>query len=56
MPAKLEPLEIDEFGNIRNWPDQFFGDEVADIAGQATAAMEKRSRSMRQKSAPQASG
>ncbi|WP_231714452.1 AAA family ATPase [Desulfonema ishimotonii] len=41
-PAKLEPLEIDIFGNIKNWPENFFGDEMDDITGQATAAMKKR--------------
>lgn len=46
-PAKLEPLQIDIFGNIHNWPDNFFGDEMGDITGQAKAAMKKR---MNQKS------
>lgn len=41
-PAKLESLQIDEFGNILNWPENFFGDEMGDITGQAKAAMEKR--------------
>ena len=40
--AKLEPLDIDEFGNIRNWPENFFGDEMGDITAQARAVMEKR--------------
>jgi len=41
-PAKLEPLQIDIFGNILNWPKDFFGDEMGDIAGQAKAAMRRR--------------
>ncbi len=41
-PAKLEPLQIDLFGNITNWPANFFGDEMADITAQAKAAMEKK--------------
>ncbi len=41
-PATLEPLQIDRFGNIKNWPENFFGDEMGDIAGQAQAAMKKR--------------
>ena len=41
-PAKLEPLRIDLFGNIENWPDNFFGDEMGDITAQAKAAMLKR--------------
>lgn len=42
LPAKLEPLEIDIFGNIRNWPKNFFGDEMGDVVRHAKAAMEKR--------------
>ena len=38
-PAKLERLEIDEFGNIQNWPENFFGDEMGDILAQAKAQM-----------------
>ncbi|MFH1117892.1 MAG: DUF3696 domain-containing protein [Pseudomonadota bacterium] len=41
-PVELDALEIDSFGNIRNWPDKFFGDEMGDIAAQAKAAMESR--------------
>lgn len=41
-PATLEALQIDTFGNIQNWPENFFGDEMGDIAGQAKAAMKKR--------------
>lgn len=41
-PATLEPLKIDTFGNIQNWPENFFGDEMGDITEQAKAAMEKR--------------
>lgn len=41
-PAKLEPLEIDEYGNILNWPENFFGDEMGDIAAHAEAALKKR--------------
>lgn len=41
-PAILEPLQIDLFGNIINWPDHFFGDDMEDITQQAKAAMKKR--------------
>ena len=41
-PTTLEPLQIDGFGNILNWPENFFGDEMGDITGQAKAAMKKR--------------
>jgi predicted ATPase len=41
-PATLEPLKIDIFGNVQNWPENFFGDEMIDITEQAKAAMKKR--------------
>lgn len=41
-PASLEPLQIDPFGNILNWPDNFFGDEMGDMAAHAKAALKKR--------------
>lgn len=42
FPAELEPLQIDEYGNIQNWPEHFFGDEMGDILAQSKAAMDKR--------------
>lgn len=42
MPARLEPLQIDIFGSIKNWPENFFGDDMGDITAQAKAAMKKR--------------
>lgn len=41
-PSFLEPLQIDQFGNISNWPEHFFGDEMEDITEQAKAVMNKR--------------
>lgn len=41
-PAVLEPLQIDQFGNISNWPEHFFGDEMGDIFAQAEAGIKKR--------------
>lgn len=40
----LEPLKIDPFGNIRNWPEHFFGDEMGDITEQAKWALKRRSK------------
>ena len=40
--ANLERLKIDEFGNIQNWPDNFFGDEMGDILAQTEAGIQKR--------------
>lgn len=41
-PATLEPLQIDIYGNILNWPQNFFGDEIGDITEQAKAAIKRR--------------
>jgi predicted ATPase len=48
-PATLEPLQIDIFGNIQNWPEHFFGDEMGDITAHAKAAMKKRMQQSRGK-------
>lgn len=50
LPATLDPLQIDVFGNIRNWPAHFFGDEMEDITQQAKAALEKRAQQEKKKS------
>jgi predicted ATPase len=39
---ELEPLRLNMFGEIENWPENFFGDEMADIAARARAAMTKK--------------
>lgn len=41
-PATLNKLDIDLFGDITNWPENFFGDEMGDITEQAIAALAKR--------------
>lgn len=38
----LKSLELDLYGNIRNWPSGFFGDEMEDILATAKAARERR--------------
>lgn len=40
--TELEPLRLNLYGEIENWPDNFFGDEMADVAGRMRAAMERR--------------
>lgn len=40
--SQIEPLDVDEFGNVRNWPADFFGDQMADVLAQARAAVERR--------------
>lgn len=44
FPAKLEALQVDIFGNIENWPPNFFGDIAGDIFAQTDAALERRIR------------
>lgn len=43
--SRLMPLELDLFGNIVNWPKDFFGDEMADIAAMQKAILERKQRS-----------
>lgn len=40
--AHLEALRLNDDGEIENWPDNFFGDEMADVAARMRAAMERR--------------
>ena len=39
--ARIEELEVDAFGNIENWPENFFGDEMSDVVAR-TEAQAKR--------------
>lgn len=36
--SQLTALEIDEFGRIENWPDNFFGDQMSDLVAISQAA------------------
>ncbi|MGE8043453.1 DUF3696 domain-containing protein [Pseudomonas monteilii] len=38
--AELEELKLDESGEILNWPENFFGDEMGDIVARTLAAIE----------------
>jgi predicted ATPase len=40
--SKLEPLEVDMYGNILNWPDKFFGDSMTDLFEMSKAAARRR--------------
>ncbi|WP_442499446.1 DUF3696 domain-containing protein [Methylobacter sp. sgz302048] len=40
--SKLSDLDIDTFGEIRNWPENFFGDEMAEIAATRTATLRRK--------------
>jgi predicted ATPase len=39
---QLQPLPIDRFGNISNWPENFFGDEMGDLMRMAQAGAERQ--------------
>lgn len=43
--ARLEPIRVNAFGEIENWPENFFGDEMADLTGRTVAAARRRSAS-----------
>lgn len=40
--TEIEPLRLNMFGDIENWPQNFFGDEMADLTARTVAAAEKR--------------
>jgi len=42
--AELDPLRLNEWGGIENWPEHFFGDEFGEIAATSKAGREKRLR------------
>jgi predicted ATPase len=40
--AELEELKVNDLGDITNWPDHFFGDEMGDIVARTEAAAKRR--------------
>ena len=40
--TELEPLKLDMFGEIENWPENFFGDPMSEVAGRTLAAIRRR--------------
>lgn len=40
--AQIEALHIDTYGEIANWPENLFGDEMTDIAARALAAVQRK--------------
>lgn len=40
--AKLNDLVLNQFGEIENWPDHFFGDEMAEIAAISKESIKRR--------------
>ena len=42
--SEIHELKVDEYGNITNWPHDFFGDEMGDLAAMTEAAANRRDR------------
>lgn len=40
--SKLTPLDVDLYGNIMNWPKDFFGDEFGEMAAITKAVMSRK--------------
>ena len=40
--SEIERLAMDEYGNITNWPQNFFGDEMSDWGAKSKAEMKRR--------------
>jgi predicted ATPase len=41
--AVLESLDLNLFGEIENWPENFFGDQMGDLSARALAAQRRKS-------------
>ena len=40
----IEKLDVDMFGDIKNWPKDFFGDEMGELTAKTEAAMQQKMR------------
>ena len=40
--STIKPVEVDEYGQIANWPHNFFGDISGDLEAMTTAALSRR--------------
>ncbi len=40
--SSISQLEVDQFGNISNWPKDFFGDQFGEIAAMSEAALKRQ--------------
>lgn len=45
--SQLTPLQLDTYGNIANWPDDFFGDEMGELTDMALAAIKRQKQAKR---------
>ncbi len=54
--SRLEPLQIDLLGNIINWPENFFGDNMGDLIAMTRAAAERQQAQVQTTQPPNPSG
>lgn len=40
--SQMDHLQLDLYGNIANWPDGFFGDELGELTAMTLAAMDRK--------------
>ena len=40
--SEIERLNVDDYGNITNWPQNFFGDQMGDLAAKTKAEMRRK--------------
>ncbi len=40
--SEIERLNVDDYGNITNWPQNFFGDQMGDLAAKTKAEMKRK--------------
>jgi predicted ATPase len=40
--SEIERLDVNEYGNIRNWPQDFFGDSTGELIKKTKAEMQRR--------------
>ena len=40
--SEIERLNVDNYGNITNWPQNFFGDQMGDLAAKTKAEMKRK--------------
>lgn len=42
--SRIERLQLDDYGNILNWPPNFFGDQMTDVAEMQKASIRRRNK------------
>ena len=46
--SNIDRLKMDEFGNITNWPENFFGDEMGDLFAMTKAQRERQKKAQQE--------